>query len=227
MSQTNFLIGRGELLTHDIKGPKRKPGKAEVYTLQQAMERLSPQFTQAARSIDALPPEACPGDFGIARLTMNPSYIARSFFPIAMLRAVGLESVGSRTVKLTPAGWTKKGEPTECTTTELFVAGKRHAFRNLEAWTQQVELESEEALDLAHIENFAAFTSDERIADPGSKKDHFFEIGVHLLPDEERSFVQLAFKKFAKAVNVKIHADLSFIAGNLWFVPVEGKHSDI
>ena len=30
MSQTNFLIGRGELLTHDIKGPKRKPGKAEV-----------------------------------------------------------------------------------------------------------------------------------------------------------------------------------------------------
>jgi hypothetical protein len=227
MSQTNFLIGRGELLTHDIKGPKRKPGKAEVYTLQQAMERLSQQFTQAARSIDALPPDACPGDFGIARLTMNPSYIARSFFPVAMLRAVGLESVGSRTVKLTPDGWTKKGEPTECTTTELFVAGKRHAFRNLEAWTQQVELESDEALDLAHIENFAAFTSEERIADPGSKKDRFFEIGVHLLPDEERSFVQLAFKKFAKAVNVKIHADLSFIAGNLWFVPVEGKHSDI
>ena len=30
MSQINFLIGRGELLTHDIKGPKRKPGKAEV-----------------------------------------------------------------------------------------------------------------------------------------------------------------------------------------------------
>ena len=32
MSQTNFLIGRGELLTHDIVGPKRMPGKAEVYT---------------------------------------------------------------------------------------------------------------------------------------------------------------------------------------------------
>jgi hypothetical protein len=227
MSQTNFLIGRGELLTHDIKGPKRKPGKAEVYTLQQAIERLSPKFTQVANAIDALPSEACPGDFGIARLTMNPSYIARSFFPVAMLRTVGLESVGSRTVKLTPDGWTKKGVPTECTTTELFIAGKRRAFRNLEAWTQQIELESDEALDLAHIENFAAFSSEERIADPGSKKDRFFEIGVHLLPDEERSFVQLAFKKFAKAVNVKIHADLSFIAGNLWFVPVEGKHSDI
>ena len=32
MSQTNFLIGRGELLTNEIKGPKRMPGKAEVYS---------------------------------------------------------------------------------------------------------------------------------------------------------------------------------------------------
>lgn len=227
MNQTNFLIGRGELLTHDIKGPKRKPGKAEVYTLQQAVERLSPQFIQAASALDALSPEACPGDFGIARLTMNPSYIARSFFPVAMLRTVGLESVGSRTVKLTPGGWTKKGVPTECTTTELFVAGKRQAFRNLKAWAQQIEFESDEALDLAHIENFAVFSPDDRIADPGSKKDRFFEIGVHLLPDEERSFIQRAFAKFATAADVKIHADLGFTAGNLWFVPVEGRHSDI
>lgn len=227
MNQTNFLIGRGELLTHDIKGPKRKPGKAEVYTLQQAVERLSPQFIQAASALDALSPAACPGDFGIARLTMNPSYIARSFFPVAMLRTVGLESVGSRTVKLTPGGWTKKGVPTECTTTELFVAGKRQAFRNLKAWAQQIEFESDEALDLAHIENFAVFSPDDRIADPGSKKDRFFEIGVHLLPDEERSFIQRAFAKFATAADVKIHADLGFTAGNLWFVPVEGRHSDI
>src|SRR5574337_1321037 len=99
MSQTNFLIGRGELLTHEVKGAKRKPGKAEVYTFQEAVQRLRPQFQEAAAELDALPDNACPGDFGVARLTMNPSYIARSFFPVAMLRTVGLESVGSRTVK--------------------------------------------------------------------------------------------------------------------------------
>jgi len=131
MSQTNFLIGRGELLTNDIKGPKRKPGKAEVYTLQEAARRLTPQFLETAAALDTLPSAACPGDFGVAMLTMNPSYIARSFFPVAMLRTVGLESIGSRTVKVRPDGWTKKGTPQECTTTELFVAGKRQAFRNL------------------------------------------------------------------------------------------------
>lgn len=227
MSQTNFLIGRGELLTHEIKGPKRKPGKAEVYTFQQAVQRLRPQFQDAAAELDTLPDTACPGDFGVARLTMNPSYIARSFFPVAMLRTVGLESVGSRTVKLTPDGWTKKGDPRECTTTELFVAGKRQAFRHLMAWTREVGADSDEALDLAHIERFAAFAPEERIVSLGKKRDRFFEVGLHLLPDEDRLFVQRAFAKYAKSVEVKVHADLGFTAGNLWFVPVEGAHDGI
>jgi hypothetical protein len=227
MSQTNFLIGRGELLTHDIQAPRRKPGKAEVYSLQRAAERLALQFTQTAAALDALPSEACPGDFGVARLTMNPSYIARSFFPVAMLRTVGLESVGSRAVKLTPEGWTKKGTPQECTTTELFVAGQRQVFRNLTGWARQIERESNEALDLAHIEKFSVFAPKERIADYGSRKDRFFEVGVHLLPDEDRLFVQRAFAKYANGVEVKVHSDLGFSAGNLWFVPVEGKHTNI
>ena len=227
MSQTNFLIGRGELLTHEIKGPKRKPGKAEVYTLQEATRRLTPQFSKVASGLDALPPEACPGDFGIARLTMNPSYIARSFFPVAMLRTVGLESVGSRTVKLTPEGWTKQGAPRESTTTELFVAGKRQAFRHLKEWTQELEADSDEALDLAHIEQFSAFSPEERIVSLGGEKDRFFEVGIHLLPDEDRQFIQRAFAKYAKGLEVNVHGELGFTAGNLWFVPVEGKHGNI
>lgn len=227
MSQTNFLIGRGELLTSEIKGPKRMPGKAEVYSLMVAQQRLIPQFTSVAKTLDALPQDACPADFGIARLTMNPSYIARSFFPVAMLRSVGLESVGSRTVKVTPDGWTKKGQPRECTTTELFIAGKRQSFRTLQSWANEVEPESDEALDLAHIESFLPFTSSDRIQSLGSKKEHFFEVGIHLLPDEDAQFVQGAFSKFAKSADVSVHSDLGFRAGNLWFVPVQGNHDNV
>ena len=227
MSQTNFLIGRGELLTHDIKGPKRMPGKAEVYTLAQAVERLTPQFLAAAAALDSLAPLACPGDFGVARLMMNPSYIARSFFPTAMLRSVGLESIGSRTVKVKPSGWTKKGDPQECTTTEFFVAGKRQAFRHLQDWALQVDPESNEAQDLAHIEQFSTFTPQQRLSGCGDAKDKFFEIGIHLLPDGSRFFVQQAFLRFAKEARVKIHSEFGFTAGNLWFVPAEGKQEHI
>ncbi|NHQ86748.1 S8 family peptidase [Iodobacter sp. HSC-16F04] len=227
MSLTNFLIGRGELLTHDIKGPKRMPGKAEVYTLAQAVQRLTPQFSATASLLDELPQQACPSDFGVARLMMNPSYIARSFFPASMLRTVGLESVGSRTVKVTPGGWTKKGIPQECTTTELFVAGKRQAFRHLQDWVLQIESESDEALDLARIEQFSAFTPQQRLINCGGGKGAFFEVGLHLLPDGNRLFIQQAFVKYAKELSVKVYGDLGFTAGSLWFVPVEGKRDEI
>jgi hypothetical protein len=227
MSQTNFLIGRGELLTHEIKGPKRGMDKAEVYTLQQARNRLAPQFVEAAASLDNLPAKACPGDLGVARLTLNPSYIARSFFPVAMLRSAGLESVGSRAVKLTPESWGKKGPPRESTTTELFVVGKRQAFRQLKDWAEQVEEGSSEARDLARIEQFSAFEPKDRIVSLGKEKDRFFEVGIHLLPGDNGQFVQRAFAKYADDVGVTIHADLAFSAGNLWFLPVEGKHDNV
>lgn len=222
MNQPNFLIGRGELLTHDIKGPKRSMGKAEVYTLAQARQRLAPQFAKAAEAIDALPAEACPGDFGVARLMMNPSFIARSYFPTGMLRAIGLESIGSRTVEVTPDAWTKKGEPKECTTTELFVAGKRRAFRSIIERTQEFEVQADEAADLTHIEQFTAFAPAERITSFGGPKDRFFEVGIHLIPDEDPAVVQRPFITFAEAAGLKVHADLEFTTGNLWFLPVEG-----
>jgi hypothetical protein len=227
MNQTNFLIGRGELLTHDIKGPRRKPGKKEAYSLAEAVERLAPQFSATATVLDQLPPEACPADLGVARLMMNPSYIARSYFPGALLRGVGLESVGSRTVSVTPEKWTKKGPPRNCTTTELFVVGKRETFRNLDTWTRLVGSAADEALDLAHIERFAAFTPAERVAPFAGKNDTYFEVGLHLLPGDERAFVQPAFAKYAQELGFKIYSDLSFTAGNLWFIPVHGKRDAI
>lgn len=227
MNQPNFLIGRGELLTQDITGPRRPFNKTQAYTLQQARSRLSPQFKQAAQALDALPTEACPGDFGVARLTMNPSFIARSYFPSNLLRSTGLESVGSRTVTVTPEAWTRKDAPHETTTTELFVAGKRRAFRNLAQWAQEVDPESDEAEDLTHIEQFTVFSPQERIVSVGGTKERFFEIGLHMLPDEDPERIQRAFVQFADQHNIRVHSEYEFVAGNLWFVPVEGARSDI
>ena len=227
MNQPNFLIGRGELLTHDIKGPKRSIGKAEVYTLAQARERLVPQFSTTAVALDALPAQACPGDFGVARLVMNPGFIARSYFPTGMLRAAGLESIGSRTVNVTPQAWTRKGPPRESTTTELFVAGKRRAFRNLAQRALEFDAGTDEAADLTHVERFAAFAPAERITPHGGPKDRFFEVGVHLMPGEDASVVRRPFTDFAQAAGLDVYADLEFSTGNLWFVPVEGTRSAV
>lgn len=227
MTQINFLIGHGERLTADIKGPKRGGKPREIYTFTEAKKRLIPKFKEAASRLEALPAEACPEDFGVARLTLNPSYIAKSYFPVNLLREVGFRSVGSQTVRITPERWAKKSAPHECSTTGLFVAGTRHAFRHLAQRVREIEESSKEALDLAHIESFASLLPEDRIRGYGSNKERFFEVGLHLLPDEDSSFILNAFRRYAKQHNVKVHHDLSFQAGNMWFVPAEGTRSNV
>lgn len=227
MSQTNFLIGRGELLTYEIKGPKRGGEKVEVYPFSVAKRRLEPKLSDTAVELDRLPSDACPRDFAVARLTLNPSYIAKSYFPSAFLDTFSLESVGSRTVRITPEKWTKKGTPQEYSTTEIFVAGTRDDFRHLRERMDDVVEKSQTALDLAHIENFSSFSAEERIRIYGSDKDRFFEIGLHLLLDEDSAFIRAGFQEYAKSFDVKLYAELSFQAGNLWFIPVEGERENV
>ena len=222
MNPTNFLIGRGELLTHDIPGPKRAPGKKEAYSLDEARARLVPQFTATADAINRLPSEDCPGDMGVARLLMNPSYIARSYFPSALLHQAGLESIGSRTMPVKPEKWTRKKPVADTTTTELFVSGRRAAFRQLAALAGQMRPLSHEAIDLARVESFAAFHAKEKLVPYINARDTFFEVGLQL-PGEERGQVQAAFLTLSDKLKVKPYPDLSFSAGNLWFLPVHGE----
>lgn len=223
MSQTNFLIGRGELLTQSIKGVGRNIDKADAYTLERAKERLTEQANTTSMALDSLSADACPRDFAVARLVLNPSYIARSLFPANMLREAGLESIGSRRVKVTPESWTRKVPPKECSTTEIFVAGKRKAFRAFSQWMAAVEPASDEANELIRIENLSPFEPEGRIVNPGSAQDKYFECGIHMLPGQDSSFIQNQFIAFASARNLIVHSELGFEVGNLWFVPVQGE----
>jgi len=134
MNQLNFLIGRGHLLTHKIPSPGGGGSKEPFYSLEETIARLKPEFIGTSEILNQVPDDACPGDYAVARMVMHPAFIARSFFPTSMLRATRLESVGSRMVKAVPKKWNKEGAPKSCSTTELFVAGKRGAFRNLATW---------------------------------------------------------------------------------------------
>lgn len=220
MAQTNFLIGRGEMLTHAIPAPKRGGDSAQVYSFEYAKSKLSAQFDSAAKEIDSLDGSAYPNDYAVARMVLNPSYIARSYFPGKLLRESKLHSVGSRTVKITPDKWARKTPPVKTSSTEIFVAGKRSAFRNLSNLVKELDPNSLEAEELARIELFAAVNPKDRIIDPGSEKTRYFEVGLHMI-EEGEDYLQEAFKEFAKKARVHVHADLAVTAGGLWFVPVE------
>ncbi|ARJ98336.1 peptidase S8 and S53, subtilisin, kexin, sedolisin [Escherichia coli] len=221
MAKTNFLIGRGELLTNDIPGPKRAPGKAEVYSLYESKQRLLPQIAYTIESFAKLPSRACPDDYAVAKVTINPSYIARSFFPAKMLKSTGLTSIGSRTVRVTPQSWKRKVAVSEVTTTQMFIAGKRESFEELPHWVSGLKELTDEAIDFARIEKFEAYLPEERIVTAGDMDTSYFEVGVHLLAEDGQDLIQQQFVRFASTLNIKVHTSLAFTAGTLWFVPIQ------
>lgn len=226
----NFLIGRGEALTEDIKGPARSFDKAEVYGLGEARVRLAPQLRSLAKAVQELPDDACPRDLTVAKFTLNPSYIARSYFPKEMFRSLGMVSVGSRAVRLVPDRWKRKGDPRESSTTEIFVAAKRDTLVHLNQWVATLIEDAPEALDLAHMERIGAVQPADRIVGEVSstgKSVRTYEIGLHLLPNDDATIIERAFTAHAKRLGVELVTELSFTAGNLWFMPARATAAQI
>src|SRR5712672_3593590 len=102
MSKRNFLLARGERLTVPVTVKGGGQPKEAAYTFAQARARLSPMLSAVAQKLDTMPAAACPNDSAFATVTLNPEYIAKSYFPEKLLRSVGLRSVGSRPKRIKP-----------------------------------------------------------------------------------------------------------------------------
>lgn len=155
MPKLNFLLGRGERLTEDVTVRPGGSPKQAPYTFSEAQNRLKPMLRQAVKEMNALPDDACPRDQAVLSLTLNPEYIAKSYFPTNLLRDVGIEVVGSRPKKVKPQKRSRDREPTETITTELFARGSRGAFRR---WSEDLPNWSmrRSADELVSIEEIAA-----------------------------------------------------------------------
>lgn len=226
---TNFLIGRGELLTHQVPPPLRRPTSRSVYSLEEARQTLVPQFTRTIEVFEATPSAALPDDIAVAKVLINPSFIARSYFPSGLLKEAGLEAVGSRTVHIIPRRWARQGPPERVPTTELFVAGRRKSFRSLPELVRSVRTDEQAASDLTHIEAFGATNPEEKVkAVVRGTKKAVYEVGIHLVAgDAESESIQAAFGAYAADVGGELMSELGFIVGNLWFLPVRGDQQAI
>src|SRR4051794_5017649 len=96
MKNVNYLLGRAERLVKKINPPKMKPEKKHPYSFDRAQSRIVPRAIAAAKDIAAIPAAACPQDEAVAVLTLHPAYLAKSYFPNALLSETDLRAIGSR-----------------------------------------------------------------------------------------------------------------------------------
>ncbi len=222
MKNRNFLLARGERLTHPIEIKSGGGEKQHPYTFAEARSRIAPMLATVARKLDALPAAACPNDQAVATVTLNPEYIAKSYFPGDLLRSVGLTSVGSRPKRITPQKRSGGREPTETVTTELFLMGSRRAFRR---WSEQVgnwHADTDGAKQLPTIEEVNVPAATEKLIHiEEAGKTGVFEVVLHANEDDgEDDYVPL-FKEYLQSIGLQPPLERRFYAGGLCFLELE------
>lgn len=222
MAKHNFLLGKGERLVEDIVGVRGGGPKHHPYTFSETKTRLRPMLAQVVRGIDQLPNVACPDDRAVATVTLNPEYIAKSYFPDNLFLMLGLEPVGSRPCRITPAKRSKERPPEESITTEFFVMGPRSAFRawrtGLPNWTADIP----GATELITIEQVAAPTMGDKIKGKLSKTGGtIFEVVLHTDAKLGENRVLPRFRGYLAHLGVDQELNHRFYAGGLCFVAID------
>lgn len=222
MTKRNFLLGKGERLVEEVVGVRGGGPKSHPYTFIEARTRIAPMLTRVVRSIDQLPAEACPNERAVATITLNPEYIAKSYFPERLLESLGLDPVGSRPRRIKPEKRSKGREPEEAITTELFVMGSRSAFR---AWRSSLPKWEEDiagAEELPTIERVAAPTARDKIKGRLPKSgEAVFEAVLHSEAGAGANGVVPLFRKYLQEIGIEQPLDRCFSAGGLCFVELE------
>ena len=223
-----FIIGRGEVLTYEIPPPKSGGPKVHPYSLSEAKAELIPQIQGMAAQVENLPTQACPNGLAVAKMTLHPAYIAKSFFPTGLLRGAGLISVGSRTVRVAPRKDTRKKLVEQRETTQIFVAGARDAFERFASYAQQLETGIKEGVEFSEIEALSLMSSADRIKALKSRTGQaVYEVGLHLIPDTPVEVLRRSFIAYCRQCGFSVATKYEFQVGGLVFVPVEGDASGL
>ena len=224
MTKENFLLGKGERLVEDIVGARSGAPKQHPYTFVEARTRLIPMLDEAVLRIDKLPQTACPDDQAVAMVTLNPEYIAKSYFPSKLLKILDLELVGSRPRLITPARRSRDRQPEEAITTQLFVRGKRPSFREWRSMLPRWRGDNPSTTDLVTIEEISAPTSRDKIKGELPKSgETVFEVVLHADVNRGENDVLPEFCDYLIYIGVDQRISYRFYAGGLCFVELNAR----
>lgn len=224
----NFLLGNGERLTEPVVMAGRPVKRELPYTFAQARARVLPMVKSATEAMDSLPLLACPHNEAVGALTLNPEYIAKSYFPGELLRNVGMRLVGSRGRIIVPERRSRNRKPAETLTTELFVAARRLDFR---LWCQALPSWSDltrGSHELPAIERFDVVSSADKVKRmTGTDDELVFEIVLHATEFRKDAYILESFKAFLATHHLKINFDRRFYAGGLCFMALASPRAKI
>ncbi|WP_299941847.1 S8 family peptidase [uncultured Microbulbifer sp.] len=220
MPKRNILLGFGETLTRPIERKKGGGGKSHPYTYLEARKRLLQQQAKLLERINTVPDTAAPEGIYVARFTLHPAYLAKSYHPGNLLRKSSLQDVGSKRVVITPEKTQKKGQPTQELTSCLYVAGKAASFKDLYRRLEKNTLSANEKKQIIQFEEIDFFEPEDKIRTLQDGEHQLLDVALHT-PFEDAIAILDGFSKYVAQLNG--HTDLKrrLSTGGITFVPVE------
>lgn len=214
--EQNFLLGRGERLTHPIKIGRQSRAKSAPYDFIAAKERLITRSLKVLDEIAELPNDALPRNEVVATITMHPRFVAKSERPTALLASLGLRAVGSKSRVIVPAQWGTTNHDEEGVAEDLFVAGAVSSFRQwhkrLEGWTER----DYGTDDLLHIEDLFLPSPATKVRGEAAEAGALLEVVLHNGGYDD---VARGFAEFVQARGGEVLLDRRRDVDGLTFVP--------
>ena len=217
----NLLLGHGENLISNLLPPKHGGSEKDhpYKSRDEVYERLCPEMENTLGYISNLAPEYCPFDKSVFRLALHPQYLAKSYFPVEILRDFALEVVGSKFVAVNPSRRGARMPQGEIQTVELYVAGER---RNIDLLSKHIT--DERLFDcIRRIERIRAFTPGERFLGVSDcSEGDLFELVLHSGSSYDDSIVHV-FSSLAKRHHVEAMTKKRIQTKGLCFIPVTAR----
>jgi hypothetical protein len=216
------LLGKGEDLTDWVDLPRGGDSGPDLYTMDDAKRALLPKFRDASDQLDDLPRAACPNDEAVGIFTLTPKYLSKSAYPGTLFEIMGLRPLGSRPVTVTPRKAPEGEEPRPAASAEIFVAGPRRVFREIERLISDWDDRTRGARDLIKMEDFRVLSPQERVHGTFAQgTTYLLEVVLHAGEGEEGQRILARFEAYVRDT-LKLTIDLKgrIDVGGLSYVPL-------
>lgn len=226
----NFLIGYGETLTHSIKIPGAGGPKSHPYSIEESKRRVSRQLKKLLLDSRSIPDIACPHGEIVAKFTLHPAYISKSYYPEAIFEIFDLKDVGSKAVTIAPEKWATSRHPEQEVTSCIYAAGTRTSFERLDNQLQSQVLRKAVLNEVRKLELVSLLTAEEKIKSLLPLPDGSLRLEVALHAGEDDSYIMQSFANLVEHLSGTIESNKIRRVGGITFLPVviaNGKQKEL
>ncbi|HGY9614526.1 S8 family peptidase [Vibrio harveyi] len=178
------ILSKAEVYSDPAPKKKSKPNPKKMpYQISEAKGRIYHQLEDTVKHFDDLPTLSSPDDKVVSKITLHPSFLAKSYFPKKLLAHYDFQNLGSKEVILEPekvATEKQKGVP--LSTSMYFISGTRGSYQKLISDIQNDNLGDDCESDLIKLEEISFFDADEKITEDALSQvshEQAYEVVLH------------------------------------------------